>query len=107
MTPALAEVDLRVGGRYRLGMRAPDGAAVYVCTGVYREVTPPSRLVYTWAWEGQDGPETLVTVEFLDRGGATEVVLTHEGFADAGSRDQHATGWNGCLGSLARTLGVA
>jgi uncharacterized protein YndB with AHSA1/START domain len=107
MSPALAEVDLRVGGRYRLGMRAPDGATEYVCTGVYREVQPPSRLVYTWTWEGQAGPETLVTVEFHDRGGATEIVLTHEGFADAASRDQHTAGWNGCLDSLAKTLEAA
>lgn len=63
-TPTVAEVDLRVGGRYRLGMRAPDQGADYIVAGTYREVQRPARLVYTWAWEGTAGPETLVTVEF-------------------------------------------
>jgi len=103
-TPTVAEVDLRVGGRYRLGMRAPDKDVDYVVVGTYREVQQPARLVYTWAWEGTGGPETVVTVEFHDRGSQTEVVLTHEQFADATDRDQHAGGWGGCLDSLARAL---
>jgi uncharacterized protein YndB with AHSA1/START domain len=103
-TTTVAEVDLRVGGRYRLGMKSPDDGAVHVCTGVYREVRPPSRLVYTWAWEGSGGPDTLVTVEFHDRGGSTEVVLTHGGFVDAVDRDRHVTGWTGCLDNLTNVL---
>jgi uncharacterized protein YndB with AHSA1/START domain len=103
-TPTVAEIDLRVGGRYRLGMRAPDADADYVVAGTYREVQRPARLVYTWAWEGAGAPETLVTVEFLDRGAQTEVILTHEQFADASDRDQHASGWSGCLDNLARVL---
>lgn len=103
-TAMVAEVDLRVGGRYRLSMKPPEGDAVYVSTGVFREVRPPSRLVYTWAWEGTGGPETLVTVEFHERGTATEVVLTHEQFVDAKMRDEHAQGWNGCFDQLDRHL---
>jgi len=39
---------------------------------VYRVVEPPKRLVYTWRWENEpDAPETLVTVEFRDRGVST------------------------------------
>lgn len=103
-TPTIAEVDLRVGGRYRLGMRAPGQDADYVVAGTYREVQQPARLVYTWAWEGTGAPETLVTVEFHDRGSHTEMVLTHEQFADAADRDRHATGWVGCLDSLTLAL---
>jgi uncharacterized protein YndB with AHSA1/START domain len=103
-TTPVAEVDLRVGGRYRLGMKAPDQELPYVVGGTYREIERPARLVYTWAWEGSNAPETLVTVEFRDRGSLTEVVLTHEHFADATDRDRHAAGWNGCLDRLAQVI---
>jgi uncharacterized protein YndB with AHSA1/START domain len=104
MTTPFAEVDLRVGGRYRIHMRAPDGAEHRVA-GVYREVDPPRRLVYTWAWEsGPDQTETLVTVEFFDRGGATEVVLTHALFSSEEARGRHEHGWTGCLDNLAEAL---
>ncbi len=103
-TTPIAEVDLRVGGRYRLGMKAPDQELPYVVGGTYRAIHRPARLVYTWVWEGTDGPETLVTVEFRDRGSVTEVVLTHEPFADAADRDRHSAGWNGCLDRLAQVI---
>ncbi len=98
----IAEVDLRVGGRYRLGMLPPGAAAPQVVGGVYHEIAPPERLVFTWRWEGSppDAPETLVTVEFFERGGHTEVVLTHEQFPDAPSRDLHTEGWQGCFNGL-------
>ena len=43
-TTPIAEVDLRVGGRYRLGMQAPDNDDLMVAAGAYREVTRPERL---------------------------------------------------------------
>ena len=104
LTTPLAEVDLRVGGRYRIHMREPDGAEHRV-RGVYREVEPPRRLVYTWAWEG-DPQETdsVVTVEFNERDGATEVVVRHEGLPTKDSRDQHEQGWSGCIAKLEEVL---
>jgi uncharacterized protein YndB with AHSA1/START domain len=103
-TPS-AEVDLRPGGRYRLGMKKlPDGEIFYL-SGAYREVRAPEKLVYTWRWEyDAEFPETLVTVEFRDLGGRTEVVLTHEMLPNEKSRDEHNKGWNGCLDRLVRFL---
>ena len=103
-TPS-AEVDLRVGGAYRFGMRKlPDGEVFYLA-GTFREVRPPERLVYTWVWEGNpERGETLVTVEFRERGKATEVRLTHELFPTAKTRDDHEKGWSSCLGKLAKAL---
>src|SRR5439155_10548201 len=75
-----ASIDLRVGGRYRLGMTGPDGKT-HVAVGVYREVRHPVRLVFTWDWEDPANRvgDTLVSVEFKDVGGnRTEVVLIHE-----------------------------
>ena len=100
------EVDLRVGGRYRIAMKAPDGGT-HTAVGEYRVVERPGRLVYTWNWadEGRDMGETVVTVEFRGRGdGTSEVVLTHEGFPGAEARDDHETGWTSCVRRLERLL---
>lgn len=103
-TAPVIEVDLRVGGAYRVHMRAPDGSEVRL-VGVYREVDPPKKLVYTWRWEtSPEMGETLVTVEFLERGGATEVVLKHEQFGSDEARDLHTQGWRGCFDKLAEIL---
>jgi uncharacterized protein YndB with AHSA1/START domain len=100
----VAEVDLRVGGRYRIHMRGPDGAEHRV-TGSYVEVDPPRRLVYTWSWETDtEVRDTLVTVEFHERGGSTEVVLRHEGFPSSERRDRHESGWTQCLEQLAAVV---
>jgi uncharacterized protein YndB with AHSA1/START domain len=103
-----AEVDLRVGGPYRIGYRTPNGLAVVA--GVFLHVSAPEKLVYTWAWEEPNdnaGAETEVAVEFIDRGGATELVLTHERFPNRPMRDRHEGGWTGVLGSLDAFLGRA
>lgn len=100
-TVDLAESDLVVGGRYKVAMRLPHG--VSVATGVYREIDPPSRLAFTWRWEGGEGVkegETLVTLELHERGDATELILTHEGFATGEARDGHEQGWSSALNHL-------
>ena len=110
-TPS-AEVDLRVGGRYRIQMKAADGS-LYTVTGLYRDVRPPERLVFTWAWEGSrcggrgltEFYDTLVTLEFQTVPGGTELTLLHERFPTAEERDRHRTGWTGCLDRLAQVLG--
>jgi uncharacterized protein YndB with AHSA1/START domain len=106
-TTPLAEVDLRVGGRYRLGMQPPGSPQVLVVTGEYRQIEPPHRLSFTWRWDGAppDEPVTLVTVNFNTHPQGTELVLTHERFTSAASRDEHALGWLGCLNQLERALG--
>ena len=103
-TPS-AEVDLRVGGKYRLGMRKLPEGPVFYLAGTYREVRPPERLVYTWRWEAEpELGDTLVTVEFHDRGGSTEIVLTHELFPTEKARQEHERGWSGGLDNLAKLL---
>lgn len=105
-TTPIADVDLQVGGRYRLGMQPPGDEAVLVVGGVYREIVMSEKLVFTWRWETPDEnePETLVSVEFIQRGDFTEIVLQHEVFKDVMVRDKHAEGWVGCLDHLERLL---
>jgi len=101
------EVDLRVGGRYRIRMRNPDGES-HTVGGIFKEITPPSKLIYTWTWEepvkGYKGEmaDTLVTVELKDLGGKTELTLTHQRFPTQQALDMHTEGWTGCLEMLAK-----
>jgi uncharacterized protein YndB with AHSA1/START domain len=104
LTTAVADSDLRVGGRYRITMRGPDGKE-HTVTGVYQVIEPPKRLVYTWRWEDKPSAgESTVTVEFNDRGESTEVVLRHEGLPNEKERADHEQGWNGCLEKLEKVV---
>ncbi len=94
-----AEVDLRVGGKYRIQMTHRDGA-VHTAYGEYEVVSAPEKLVYTWSWEDGVAKDTLVTVEFRDLGAATELTLTHERFPNTEARDKHSQGWSGCVERL-------
>jgi uncharacterized protein YndB with AHSA1/START domain len=94
-----AQVDLRPGGSYRLVMQ-PTAGDPFVLGGTYREVEPPARLVYTWRWEtgpAADGSESVVTVEFRDRGERTELVLTHAEFPASHGPAPYQMGWEGGL----------
>jgi uncharacterized protein YndB with AHSA1/START domain len=105
--------DIRPGGRWQLEVRDAAKNEVYWGQGVYGEVKPVEKLSFTWSWtkDRPDGPnvhpgseETLVTVEFFERGNSTEVVLTHAVFSSAKLRDEHESGWNGCFDVLSTVL---
>jgi len=100
--PARATVDLRVGGTYRIVMESPDGTE-HVVRGVYREIVPPHRLVYTWRWDTIPGfPETVVTVEFRAASdGGTDLLLVHDDLPSDDARARHEHGWVTSLGNLA------
>ncbi|MGH9713320.1 MAG: SRPBCC family protein [Candidatus Acidiferrales bacterium] len=108
--PKYTEFDLRPGGRYVIEIPVPQEGFTYRGYGVFREVKPPERLVFSWAWQkvkaGESQPEELqdaasvVTVELIDRGKSTDMVFTHEGFSGATMRDEHQKGWDGCFEKL-------
>ncbi len=104
-TVPIAEVDLRMGGKYRIGMQPADKDEPYVATGKFLEVIIPRRLVYTWNWEGQEDAETLVTVDFNELDNSSEITLYHENFVDAKKKEEHQEGWQGCLLQLEKLLG--
>lgn len=106
MSIPLAEMDVRVGGSYRIGMKPAQGDDLYVVVGVFQEITPPERIVFTWKWEdsGPDAPDTLVTVELRPKGDGTELVLTHDRFPTVESRRNHEEGWTSSFDCLAEAL---
>jgi uncharacterized protein YndB with AHSA1/START domain len=124
-TNPVCELDVRAGGRFHIVMRAPDGTD-YPMGGVYLEVVPPERLVYTndlsgqpEAWmdmlndargtpRGTPVEDSVVTVTFVERAGRTTVTIaTRFGSpaeAEAFRKMQMVEGWTESLGKLARLL---
>jgi uncharacterized protein YndB with AHSA1/START domain len=97
------ESNPRTGGRYRWLMQSPDGEKHEV-SGVYREVIPNQKLVFTWAWKSTPERESLVTVEIKPDGTGSLMTLTHEQFFDDEARDRHQHGWNGAMDKLEKYL---
>ena len=94
--------EARVGGKFRWDVINCDGKEVTI-QGDYREVVPGEKIVFTWKhcddelWENRI---SIVSVEFSDRNGGTELRLKHEQLPDEESREGHNRGWNSVLDKL-------
>lgn len=102
------EVDAQQGGKYRFGFdeNGCSDERSYV-HGEFLEISPPSRLIFTWIWEPplpDAGVVTVVTVDFQEIEDGTEIILTHKKFQDNASCEKHHTGWNGTLDKMKRCL---
>jgi uncharacterized protein YndB with AHSA1/START domain len=106
VTCSSADVDLRVGGRYRIANEFPDGRVLWIA-GEFERVDPPRELVYSWRIEPELDVHERVTVQFEPRGRATEVTITHERIPDARTREGHEQGWVGCLDGLVEYVASA
>jgi uncharacterized protein YndB with AHSA1/START domain len=96
---AVVAADFRVGGAWSVEMREPTGQ-VHHQFGVYREIEPVSRLVFTWTCPILNVADSVVTVALAERGDRTELVLTHVLPENPAIRHAHEEGWTGCLASL-------
>ncbi len=104
-TVPIAEVDLQVGGKYRLGMLPPNGDSLVVLTGEYRVIQPPQKLVFTWRFENRgETAESLITLVFLARGHGTELILTHEYRGTEAMAKEFRMGWEGMFARLEHAL---
>lgn len=101
---SVAELDVRVGGCFRIVFGGADGKA-HECAGEYREVVPSRKLAFTWCWP-RTTPErvSVVTIEFRTKGNGTELVFKHEQLFDEKARDDHKRGWSSSLDKLAEFL---
>jgi uncharacterized protein YndB with AHSA1/START domain len=95
--------ELKVGGQYEIAMR-DGGGGKHRQFGVYREIVPESRLVFTWSCPELAVVDSVVTVTLVDHGDRTELQLTHELPPDPKIRKGHEDGWIGCLGNLDKLL---
>jgi uncharacterized protein YndB with AHSA1/START domain len=94
-----AAFDVRVGGKYTVIFRTEDGEQHQV-SGVYREVIPNEKLVFTWAWRSTPERESVVTLQIKPDGDGSLLTLQHEKFFDEPARNRHREGWTGCLDKL-------
>ena len=99
--------DLRPGGRWRTCLRRDEDGKELWQGGIYREVVEPERLVFTFAWDQDDGSpghETLVTVTFAEQGEWTRMTFRQAVFATEESCAGHRGGWNSAFDRLAEAL---
>ena len=90
---SVADIDLRAGGRFRLVFGGPDGNE-HEAAGVYREVQPHRKLVFSWCWP-RTTPDRVSQITILLRPvtGGTDMEFRHEQFFDEAARDGHNRGW--------------
>lgn len=100
---SLADMDVRVGGQYHIRFGVPGGEEHDVA-GVYQEVVPHQKLVFSWAWKSTPERVSLVTVTLRPSGSGTELIFVHERFYDQAARDGHNVGWTGAFAKLDRLL---
>lgn len=99
-------MDVREGGSFRTVMRGAQGD--HVVSGVYRQVVLNEKLVFTWAWDQDDGSrgvETVVTITFKAEGDKTRLFLEQGSFSEPDFRDRHGEGWSSSFDCLATELG--
>lgn len=100
---SVAEADVRVGGRFHVVFKTLDGEQHDV-SGIYREIEPQRRLVFSWAWISTPERVSRVSLSFESTDGGTILTLLHDQFYDMAARDGHQRGWSGSLEKLTAFL---
>ena len=97
-----ADIDARVGGRFRISFLT--AKEYFEVGGVYREVVPNARLVFSWAWHSTPERESQVTVALRPDGTGTLLTLHHEQLFDEATRASHEGGWTSMLDNLEQSV---
>ncbi len=105
----VAEMDVRVGGKYRFAAQHDDGGPTIYIGGEFLVIEAPRRLEFTWIYEKESKPEwtdrSVVKVAFNPLPeGRTEIVLTHELISDPAERENHAKGWTRIIENMAAAM---
>jgi len=108
------QFNLSEGGDYKIRMIpisedtdcGGDPTADSVCAGQFVQIAPNEKIVMTFGWieNAPDIGETLLTVEFIENNGGTDLVMTHERLPDEALRNAHASGWQGSMECLEEYL---
>lgn len=94
---AVLEMDVRPGGAWRGCLHGVEDGRQLWQGGMFQEVKAPERLVFTFSWDedGERGLETLVTIDFIEQDGKTQLRFHQAPFQSVAERDGHQGGWNG------------
>lgn len=96
-------LDLREGGAWRMRIQSEETGNILSEAGIYRAIREPERLSFTHSWLRANGtltPPTLVTVDFTDRRGKTEISFRQTDFPSSASCRLHEEGWGSSLDLL-------
>ncbi len=98
-------MELKVGGQFLIRFEPEEHCDHQVVRGEYLEVTKPTRIKYTWKWDGAEMQDSIVTIDFTEQEpGKTLMSVTHERLETQKSRDDHGMGWEACLVGLSEFL---
>jgi uncharacterized protein YndB with AHSA1/START domain len=104
------KVEAKPGGCFSWSLVRDADSAAFRFRGTYREIKAPERLTFTWEWEflpipGVESPgKTLVTLDLLEEGAGTRLILTQTGFPNEAAREAHRKGWERCLEGIVSLL---
>ncbi|KAA3630968.1 MAG: SRPBCC domain-containing protein [Calditrichaeota bacterium] len=97
------EMDFKIDGAYRFGMKDLEKNMEYIVAGRYVEIIPNSKISFTWCWEHESKEkETLVTFDFTPTKSGSELLLTHTKFKIEADKDHHTQGWSGIMETLSK-----
>ncbi len=96
MEVTISKLDVQAGGSFCFDV----GDGSHSLVGTYLEIVRPEKLVFTWLSSATSDKETVVTVEFIEHGLMTQVVLTHELLSSKEMRSLHQAGWQALLAQL-------
>lgn len=101
MSVTVRSLDAQVGGSFCFELE--DGSSII---GTYLHIVFPEQLVFTWSGQAIEHKETIVTLDFLNKGSTTEIVLTHERLDTPHLREMFESGWSSQFDELATLLNL-
>jgi uncharacterized protein YndB with AHSA1/START domain len=106
-----AHVDARIGGGYRVRFRTLDGGE-HEAHGEFLDVSPPTRLMMTWAYSfggepEEDGRTSFIEFKLRAIDGGSELTFIQSRLRNEMSQASHKAGWEGALDKLVAQLGPA
>ena len=105
MSTIMHQMDLKVGGQYRVEMLEPNGTS-HVTHGEYVALNPFEQIAFTWQWESDEMEvDSLVTIDLIEQDNTTKMILTHDRLDSQHSVDLHNEGWTGCVAQLGAFIG--
>jgi uncharacterized protein YndB with AHSA1/START domain len=106
MSNCQVKQDLTVGGLYQFKMTIASDGVVITIDGVFQEIVPNKKLVYTWNSDSVEFParDSVVSIEFIERGNKTEMILNHTNFAIEKSAEGHSVGWTVAIDKILQLI---
>ncbi|HVF80562.1 MAG TPA: SRPBCC domain-containing protein [Flavisolibacter sp.] len=100
--------ELRDGGKVEYQFSTAEGEEAFTISGVYKEVLPVKKLVYTWNWKlpspSVQDTDFLLTIEFTSTGSGSSLHVMQENFTSEEAVQPHREGWENALQDLAAYL---